>query len=910
MSRYISIFSLSIALSGLLWACSTEKNAWLNRSYHNTTARYNGYFNANELMKEALLNYELSYEDNYNELLPIYIYADEKDSKALYPAMDTAIKKCATVINKHSMPEKKVGKNAKTEWCRWIDDNWLIVGKSNFHKREFDKSLEMFEFIMDQYEKEEIAHTAKLWSAKTRIETEDYTGAAKYLAQLEEEVENAIKEAEEEKSRKKSQSNSKKRSKSKSKKGSRSKSRSKNSKSKDEESAMVSAIPEELYEKVYIVSADLHIRREEWAKAIDNLNIAIEMKPKKKLTTRLYFILAQLYQKTGYAELANQAYTQVIKRNPTYEMTFYSKINRALSGGGNKEELKKELLAMARDDKNVDYLDQIYYALGDLELQENNKEEGIAYLLKSAETSKKNVHQKTKTYLRLANIYFDDKNYENAQAYYDSTASVVVKEHPEYDMIKAKNKSLTALIGHIKEVELQDSLQRLGRLTEYEQEQVVAQIIEDLKAEEERIREEALQEQIAEALAEANSAGKGGKFWVYSPQLKSTGFADFKRKWGDRSREDNWRRSNKATVLEDAYVGGNSEEKDSVNSSLAERYNPETYLKNIPRTPQEYEISDVLIIDALYGEGVIYKDELRDYTEATKSFKELVNRFPNVSRTPAALYQLFRIGEMSSAVKPELYKNRLLEEFPNSDHAQLILDPKFLEKRKKQQDRLKNEYKEYYNEYKRGNYNAIILKANEVATDTTIGEYQCLYLYLKALAIGRISPPSVDPTAFEAALSDVIRTCKGSVVAAEAQKTMDLMKNQTTVEEASEGNSTYIYQAAEAHFFVYIHDKTKGSINPIKMGISNFNVNSFSTKGLITSSNFLNAENQLVMVRSFENKDDAMDYFIAFKVNKTSLKNYNSGENFFVISGKNYASLLIEKDDVNYRKFFDENYMD
>ena len=94
------------------------------------------------------------------------------------------------------------------------------------------------------------------------------------------------------------------------------------------------------------------------------------------------------------------------------------------------------------------------------------------------------------------------------------------------------------------------------------------------------------------------------------------------------------------------------------------------------------------------------------------------------------------------------------------------------------------------------------------------------------------------------------------------------------------------------------------------MGISNFNVNSFSTKGLITSSNFLNSDRQVVMVRSFENKDDAMDYFVAFKVNKTSLKNYNSGENYFVISGKNYASLLIEKDDTAYKEFFDDNYLD
>ncbi len=896
---------MSASIGCLLWACSTEKNAWLNRSFHNTTARYNGYFNANELMKEALNSYELGFKENYNELLPIFKYADEKDSKSLYPAMDTAIKKCATVINKHSMPEKKEGKYAKTEWCRWIDDNWFIIGKSKFHKREYEESIEMFEFVMDQYETKEISHKAKLWSAKCRIEMSDFTVAAKYLSQLAEEAEVAIEKAREEKlsfkTLKQKLAGSKKK---KSRKGSKSK------KSKNEEATTIEPFPVELSYEVYAASADLHIRRQEWPKAIENINLTIEQKPGRKLTTRLHFILAQLYQKTGNAELANESYTKVIKSNPDYEMTFYAKINRALSGGGDKSELKKELLSMAKDDKNIDYLDQIYYALGDLELKENNKEEGIAYLLKSAESNTSNVHQETKTYLRLANLYFEDKNYESAQAYYDSTARVVYKEHPEYDVIKAKNKSLTALIGHIQQVELQDSLQRIGKLSEYEQEQLVAKLIEELREEEERLREEALQQQIDAAMAQASSAGKGGKFWVFNPQLRSSGFADFKRKWGDRPLEDNWRRSDKATAMDGSFFGNDGGEKDSTDTNLPERYNPETYLQNIPKTPNDYKKSDELIIDALYGEGVIYKDELSDYPEAVKSFKSLVDRFPKSERTPAALYQLFRIGGISTAVKPQPFKDRLLRDFPNSDHAQLLLDPKFMEKRQKELDRLKDEYKQYYNEYKKGNYNLIITKANEVASDTTIGEYRCLYLYLKALSIGRISPPSVDPTAFENALSEVIKICKGSNVAAEAQKTMDLLRNQSTTENATEGKSTYIYDAAEAHFFVYVHDQTTGSINPIKMGISNFNVNSFSTKGLITSSNFLNSDHQVVMVRSFENKDDAMDYFVAFKVNKTSLKNYNSGENYFVISGKNYASLLIEKDDTAYKEFFDDNYLD
>lgn len=890
--------------------CSTEKNAWLNRSFHNTTARYNGYFNAGELIKESVYNYQEKYKEDYNELLPIYIYADEKGSKSLYPAMDTAIKKCATVINKHSMPEKKEGKFAKTEWCQWIDDNWLIVGKANFYKNDFEAALEMFEFIMDQFELEEISYKSELWATKALIEMQNFDDAAKYLKHLNIEAENAILEAESDKKNAKKNKDRLGISK-KSNRSSKGKKKSKHSKKKAAEEVKVKEpFPEKMAKDVQIVFADFHIRQEEWGKAIEKINGAIQLKPKKTIRTRLYFILAQLYQKTGDAQQANDAYTQVIKMNPTYEMTFYSKINRALSGGGNRQELKKELLAMARDDKNADYLDQIYYALGDLELQENNKDEGIAYLKKSAEKSDDNIHQKTKTYLRLADLFFEDKNYEVAQAYYDSTARVVLKKHPQHDIIKAKNKSLTTLVKNMRLIALQDSLQRIGKLPQEEQELLVLQLIDDLKAEEERIREERLQEQIQEALALANNAGKGGKFWVYNTQLKSSGFAEFKKKWGDRSKEDNWRRSNRAEVMVVNDGGSDTNNEDSTNTDIAERYNPQSYFKNIPKTRQDYEKSNEIIMKALYGEGVVYKDDLRDYNEATKSFKELMRRFPNAGLTPAAAYQLYRIGSLSSAVNSEQYKNLLLTDFPLSQYAQLIKDPKYLEKRKKEQDKLKDEYKEYYEEYKRGNYSVVILKANEVASDSTMGEFKCQYLYLKALSIGRINPPVVNPEPFEKALNDVIKSCQGSEVAKDAQKTMDLMKNQTTITDATEGESPYIYEASSKHFFIYVHDKVVGSINPIKMSVSNFNGNSFSSKGLVTSSNFLNATKQLVMVKSFTTKEDAMDYFIAFKVNKTSVKRYNKENNFFVISGKNYTSLLIEKEESEYKEFFIKNYMD
>ncbi len=208
----------SILLIGaiVLISCSTEKDAWLNRSYHNTTAKYNGFFNAGEIIKEAMTNYSDARAENYNVIIPVYEYADEIGSKSLYAPMDTAAAKCETVIGRHSMPSIKKGQFRKTEWCRWIDDNWMVIGQSKFYKRDFEKALKRFIYIERQYSKEPIKYTSMLWQAKTYIELEEYEEAEDILKKLiegEEELTQLLEEQKEEEKKQKEKSKSRSKSK-------------------------------------------------------------------------------------------------------------------------------------------------------------------------------------------------------------------------------------------------------------------------------------------------------------------------------------------------------------------------------------------------------------------------------------------------------------------------------------------------------------------------------------------------------------------------------------------------------------------------------------------------------------------------------------------------------------------------
>src|SRR5574343_776910 len=96
-------------------ACSTEKNTLINRTYHGTTARYNGYFNANELIRQAVTSYQNSMKEDYYSLLEIEPLPDETEVIGLYPSIDTAIVKCTKVIQNHSMPRNDRPSHTKKE---------------------------------------------------------------------------------------------------------------------------------------------------------------------------------------------------------------------------------------------------------------------------------------------------------------------------------------------------------------------------------------------------------------------------------------------------------------------------------------------------------------------------------------------------------------------------------------------------------------------------------------------------------------------------------------------------------------------------------------------------------------------------------------------------------------------------
>ena len=322
-----------LVLVSLLWtSCSNTKDTWVNRRFHNLSSHYNGYYNAGLKVEDGVDRLAASHENKYDRTLSVFQYANSEKSKAIYPQMDDAMKRLGTVIQRHTILDKRG--NEKPDSEKWIDDNWLLYGQALFYKHQYFEAIEAFTYVEVTYKKSPTRHLGSMWLAKSYLQLTMLREAENKLDYLRNQ--------------------------------------------KD--------FPKKKLWELAAVNADFYLQTRNFDKTIEHLEIAYKLAPKRKDRIRFMFILAQLYQQKEEYQKAFDLYTSVIKKNPPYEMDFNARINRArCSDGGGKggEMVRKELTKMEKDPKNLEYLDQIYYALAGLAEKEGNEPEEVRLLNKS-----------------------------------------------------------------------------------------------------------------------------------------------------------------------------------------------------------------------------------------------------------------------------------------------------------------------------------------------------------------------------------------------------------------------------------------------------------------------------------------------------------------------------------------------
>ena len=395
-------------------SCSTKKKSWVNRQYHNTTAKYNGYFNGKESIKAGVRKLHSGNVDDYTAILSVFPTGDLREAKKTHSYMDKAIKKGSIVIQRHSMKIK--GK----EYCKWIDENYLLVGKAYFYKGDFDEAIKTFSFIKNEYKKNDICFEAALWLVRSYVEKKDFSSAE---LELEELLKNK-------------------------------------------------RFPDSLEKELSVVASNYYVQKEDFPTAIAELNNATKQIKRKRKKVRLNYILAQLYQESNNYSLAQKHYELVLKSNPEYEMAFNAKMNLARSlerGNSDTKKTKDKLFKMIKDDKNKEYLDQIYFTIAEMEINSRDTASAIENYLLSAVNSVENNTQKSLSFLALGKIEFKRGLYRSAKTYYDSTTFYMGTDFRLYEQVNKRRLILSGLVENINTVELQDSLQILANLPKAEQ---------------------------------------------------------------------------------------------------------------------------------------------------------------------------------------------------------------------------------------------------------------------------------------------------------------------------------------------------------------------------------------------------------------------------------------------------------
>ena len=234
-------------------------------------------------------------------------------------------------------------------------------------------------------------------------------------------------------------------------------------------------------------------------------------------------------------------YTQVLKHSTIYEMEFNAKINLAqcyTNKSTDREYIVKKLKKMLKDEKNKDYLDQIYYALAQISLTDKDTTQAVNYLGKSVSTSKTNNYQRSVSALQLADIYFSFPNYPKAQAYYDSTMQFLPTDFTNYKAIKKKTETLTDLVKQLQLIMREDSLQSLAAMPEERRNKVIDRLIANFIAEEVKKKQEEQTKQQNQMFANQeevmNSSSGQGRWYFYNAATMSNGFSAFGKKWGRR----------------------------------------------------------------------------------------------------------------------------------------------------------------------------------------------------------------------------------------------------------------------------------------------------------------------------------------------------------------------------------------
>lgn len=907
-----------VALVALLASCSTEKNTSRSRWWHSFNARYNTYYNGSVAYIDASLEKENGNKDNFTEMIPMYTVGNKKSRELGKANYDKAIEKCEKAIKLHSITKRPEWTKSRRkterdiEWLSRKEYNpflwkaWMLMGRSQFYQGAFDEAASTFSYMCRLYATQPAIYgRARAWLAKSYIEQD-------WLYDAEDVIRNMQRDS-------------------------------------------IHWRAQKEWDFTY---ADYYIHTGDYDKAIPYLKKSIDHEMRKKQKARLCFLLGQLYAATGKNVEAYKAFKSVVRKNPPYELEFNARIAMTeVMGASQAKKMVGKLKRMAASDKNKDYLDQVYYAIGNIYLAQKDTMKAISNYEKGNKKATRSGIEKGVLLLKLGDLYWQQEKFSDAQRCYGEAIGLLDKDRKDYEQLSARSKVLDELVPYTDAIHLQDSLQALAKMSEKDRNAAIDRVIAELKRQEKeqkRLEDEKNAQQTMQrngAMGNRNNTNRNNTaqtqqnnrqnavWYFYNAMAVQQGKQAFEKLWGKRENTDNWQRVNKTVVGNlngDADMELTEEQKDSIakaeqaqdsleqlkDSAQNDPHKREYYLAQIPFTSDQVATSNLTIMDGLYNSGVIFKDKLDNLDLSKKQFTRLETQYPDFEQKADMYYHLFllysRLGQHNVAAG---YVEKLKAEYPENQWTILLTDPYFKENAQFGVHIEDSLYAATYDAFKADRLSEAKANAQISATRFPLGENRDKFLFIGGLAKlnDGDSKGCVDDmkAVVEKFPQSKLAEMAGMIVnGVNAGKPLhgarfdlgDVWTRRTAVLADSDSINAKTFDAERNTEFVFMLAYVPDSVDENKLlyQMAKVNFTHYVVRNFDLAIEDANGLRRMV-VRGFRNYDEALQYARGL-AEQAGLQQLLSGCKAIVISDKNLPLLGTNFSYADYQDFYDKNF--
>ncbi len=672
----------------------------MRRFTQNGVTKFNWHFNANERLNEVIARAKYAHKDDFTHLLPFYNYSPSQ-TMADSLELDSVIYRANAGILLHDLRNS------------WVDNMYLLLGKAYFFKNELDSAYITFQYInyafspkeKDGYdkpigsnaaggngfsistkEKKDIGtkvftrppsrNESFIWQIRTYIEKDEFAEASGMIETLKHDP----------------------------------------------------FFPERLRTDLYEMQAYWFYKQAMDDSAAIYLSKALDNAENKTEQARWEYLIAQLYELSHKSEEAMAYYQKAYKHSLDPVLEVYALLNSIRQNKSNEAAIQKsidELTKMAKKDRYITYRDIIYFTAAQIELERNNRAGAKVFLLKSAKSISQNSDpkQRTRTYLQLGDLSYEDKDYSSAKSFYDSIINTEGINDPiAFD---SRKRALFRIGESIGIIQRQDSLQKLAGMTDEERDAIIKKMVKKLRKEQGLTEDEQGNTNNPLTLGNNNNApvdifgaNAKGEWYFYNTDLKSKGYTNFKAKWGNRPNVDNWRRSAALLAVanqqqqQQGNTGGVT--KPGAGGGGDAEINYDNLKKNIPLTAAMMAASNDSIEYALFQLGKAYVDGIEDYNSAINVLEDFCEKFKYSNNRSEALQLLYYCYQkMGKSDKAQAVAAELKQRYAGSNADKNVNNPGGATAENNAKSEMTKSYEKIYNLFIEGKFDeALVAKKN------------------------------------------------------------------------------------------------------------------------------------------------------------------------------------------------------